>query len=542
VNASTALSTEVRPVSPFHAALLVHALRLVWRGALVVVLVAAGMSALVVWQYRSLAAEGFDAVAMGALAESPAIRILFGRPVALEDPGGFTVWRTGTPLAVLVAVWSALTAVRITRGEEEAGRWNLLLAGRLRLSRLVGLQLVVIAGVAVVIGVTVASAMIMAGAAAPGAVLYGTALTLIGAGATAWGGLTAQLVRDRQRAGVLAAAGVGAALLARMVADSTDVSVGLHWLTPFGLLGLSEPFAANRSGPLSVLLVGGLGLAMGVWLASRHRDVDAGLVSSSRTPRPRLGGLRSLPRFAVRRSTGSLLAWAAGIWAYFLVIGLLATSLTVFLADNQLFADLATRAGFGSLTTVAGYLASLFALLAVPLGLFAASRVSAISTEEEARQLTMVFAAPVTRRRWFGVQAGVAVGGTVVLAIGAGLAAWIGAAGVGAQVTPAAAVGGAVNVLPVAWLSLGAALLAYGWWPHATMAVGALPAVGGFLLQVLAESLRWPAWVLQLSPYQHLRAVPYEAVGWGGAAAMTLVAVVIATIGLVGFHRRDLRG
>ena len=61
-----------------------------------------------------------------------------------SDPGGFTVWRTGTPLAVLVAVWSALTAVRITRGEEEAGRWNLLLAGRLRLSRLVGLQLVVI--------------------------------------------------------------------------------------------------------------------------------------------------------------------------------------------------------------------------------------------------------------------------------------------------------------------------------------------------------------------------------------------------------------
>jgi ABC-2 type transport system permease protein len=74
------------------------------------------------------------------------------------------------------------------------------------------------------------------------------------------------------------------------------------------------------------------------------------------------------------------------------------------------------------------------------------------------------------------------------------------------------------------------------------MAVGALPAVGGVLLQVLAESLRWPAWVLQLSPYQHLRAVPYEAVGWGGAATMTLVAVVIATIGLVGFHRRDLRG
>ena len=50
-------------------------------------------------------------------------------PVALQDPGGFTVWRTGTPLAVLVAVWAMLTVIRITRGDEEAGRWDIL-AGR----------------------------------------------------------------------------------------------------------------------------------------------------------------------------------------------------------------------------------------------------------------------------------------------------------------------------------------------------------------------------------------------------------------------------
>ena len=144
--------------------------------------------------------------------------------------------------------------------------------------------------------------------------------------------------------------------------------------------------------------------------------------------RARLGGLRSLPGFAVRRSAGSVVAWATGIWLYFLVIGLLASSLTVFLADNPLFADLAAQAGFGSLTTVAGYLASLFALLAMPLGLFAAGRVAAGDADEEARRLTVVFAAPVTRRRWFLVEAGAAVAGTVVLAAGAGLAAWAGAA------------------------------------------------------------------------------------------------------------------
>ena len=538
---STLSSAGARPVAGLNAALLRHSWRLVRRGAVIVLLVAAGMSAMVVGQYRGLAADGFDPGAMRALADSPAIQIMFGEPVALDDPGGFTVWRTGTFLVVLVAVWSALTAVRITRGEEEAGRWNLLLAGRVGLTRLLGLQLAVVVAAAVATGGAVTVAMILAGTATSGAVLYGAALALIGVGAAAWGGLAGQLVGDRRRASVLATAGIGAGLLARMVADSAEALSGLHWVTPFGLLGLVEPFAANLPGPLAVLLLGGLALTAAVAVSSSRRDVGAGVLRARTSHRARLVGLRSLPRFGVRRSTGSVVAWATGIWLYFLVIGLLASSLTVFLADNPLFANLAAQAGFGSLTTVAGYLASLFALLAVPLGLFAAGRVAAGDADEEARRLTVVFAAPVTRRRWLLVEAGTAVASTVVLAAGAGLAAWAGAAAVGADITPAAALGGALNVLPVAWLSLGAALAAYGWLPQATLAVGAVPAVGGFLLQVLAESLSWPAWILNLSPYQHLNAVPYESVNWAGTAGMTLGAAALATIGLIGFHRRDLR-
>ena len=183
-----------------------------------------------------------------------------------------------------MAVWSALTAVRITRGEEEAGRWNLLLAGRLRLTRLLGLQLAVIMAAAVAIGVAVTVAMIVAGTATSGAVLYGAALALIGAGAAAWGGLAGQLVGDRRRASVLATAGIGAGLLARMVADSAEALSGLHWVTPFGLLGLIEPFAANRPGPLAVLLLGGLALAAAVAVSSSRRDVGAGVLPSPHQP------------------------------------------------------------------------------------------------------------------------------------------------------------------------------------------------------------------------------------------------------------------
>jgi ABC-2 type transport system permease protein len=535
-------TTEPAPARGYVQALLLHALRLSGRSALVVVVVAAGMSAVVVWQFRGLAADGFDGSAMQALAQNPAIRIMFGNPVALDDPGGFTVWRTGTPVAILVAAWSALAAVRITRGEEQAGRWALLLAGPLRLPSLVCLHLSVIIGAAGITGTAVTLAMVAAGTSTSGALLYGAALALIGAGAAGWGGVAGQLAGDRRRAGVLAAAGIGAALLVRMVADSSETLSGLHWVTPFGLLGLTEPFSAQRLGPLVVLGLAGVVLVVTAGLTSRRRDVGAGVLPARDRPVSRRRGFRSLPGFAIRRGTGPLAAWATGIWSYFLVVGLLASALTAFLVDNPLFAGLAAQAGFGSLTTVAGYLASLFTLLAVPLGLFAAGRIGAVSDDEEARLLTVVFATPVTRRRWFLTEAVTAATGAAILAVGAGLAAWSGAAAVGTDTTPAAAVGGALNVLPIAWLSLGAALAAYGWLPRATLVLGSLPAVGGFLLHVLAETLRWPPWLANLSPYQHLRAVPYESVDWIGAIGMSLVAVALAGIGLLGFQRRDLRG
>ena len=51
------------------------------------------------------------------------------------------MWRTGTVLAVLLGVWAMLAATRITRGEEDAGRWDLLLAGRLPLAAAVARHL-----------------------------------------------------------------------------------------------------------------------------------------------------------------------------------------------------------------------------------------------------------------------------------------------------------------------------------------------------------------------------------------------------------------
>ena len=106
----------------------------------------------------------------------------------------------------------------------------------------------------------------------------------------------------------------------------------------------------------------------------------------------------------------------------------------------------------------------------------------------------------------------------------------------------ATALAGALSVLPVAMLCLGAALAALGWAPQAVVALGVLPAAGGYLLLVFAESFRWPEWVRGLSPFAHVAAVPAEPMDVGGAVGMLVVAVLLAVVGLTGYARRDLRG
>ncbi|MCX4807614.1 hypothetical protein OG594_39465 [Streptomyces sp. NBC_01214] len=134
-----------RPATDAGRAVTALALRQTRRGALVVIGLAAGMSAVAVAAYASTVKDPADAAALEALAGNPAIRTLFGEPVALDDAGGFAVWRTGTVLAVVLAVWALLAATRITRGEEDAGRWDVLLAGRVPVTTVVARHVAVLA-------------------------------------------------------------------------------------------------------------------------------------------------------------------------------------------------------------------------------------------------------------------------------------------------------------------------------------------------------------------------------------------------------------
>ena len=227
--------------------------RQVRRGTLIVAAVCAGMSAIVAVQYRTTFEGSIDQSGLRALVENPAIRILFGPPVALDDAGGFTVWRTGTPLLILASVWILLAATRITRGEEDAGRLDLLLAGRLRMVDVVLRSMAVLESATLVISAAVGVGLVAAGTDPMGALVYAAAV--IGVTLTFAGGavLASQIMPTRSAAVGVTVGLLGMAMLVRMLADGAPRLAWLAWTTPFGLTARAAPYADNRVGPLLVL-------------------------------------------------------------------------------------------------------------------------------------------------------------------------------------------------------------------------------------------------------------------------------------------------
>lgn len=324
-----------------------------------------------------------------------------------------------------------------------------------------------------------------------------------------------------------------------MVGDGIDSLDWLRWLSPFGLTTLVRPFDADRVLPLVVLASAAAAVALAAVAVAARRDLRGGWVAPAAGRRSHLALLGSVPAFALRRLLGPLAGWFVGIGAYYLLIGALTVSVTAFLTANARFAALAADAGFTGLGRVEGFAATLFAL---PVGVFAATRIGALAADETARRLTLLLAGPLRPTRLLGAHVAVTAGGAVVLAAGAGLAMWAGAALVGAPPRPRSgpvgraqrrAGGGAVPGGGGAGVRLGAVggrrgrVAAGGGRVPAAGArrVGGCAGLGGGAVAVHAP-----------------RPGPAGRSGPRGLGALLAVAAVLGGVGVLGLRRRDLSG
>jgi ABC-2 type transport system permease protein len=487
-----------------------------------------------------------DAAARAQLVQSgggnPALRFLYGQ-LNGSSVGALTAWRIGVWAALFGALMTTFIVVRHTRGDEEAGRLELV--G----SAAVGRQAALTAGLltAVTANVTVSALLCVVLAAiglpASGSVAFALAIGASGLAFTGVAAVAAQLASGVRGARGICFGVLGAAFVLRAIGDSAGPSgpSWLSWTSPLGWVELTRPFDGQRWWVLALpcaVLAAGVGSA---YALSARRDLGAGLLPDRPGPASAPALLRGPLSLAWRLQRGVLAGWAAGVAFIFATSGAAAKGIGSLLGSSTQLRNEFTRLG-GQAAITNAYLAALMLLAGLGAAGYATSAVLRLRTEETSGLAEPLLATAVGRIRWGLSHVAVAVLGAAVLLAIAGLATGLGYGLRVGSAGPQAArmIGAAMAQLPASLVVAGVAVALLGLLPRACVA-GAWTVLGAVVVvDLFGAVLQLSHWVLDISPFTHVPRLPGGTVSAAPLVWLCLVALAFCAVGLATLRRRDI--
>jgi len=475
------------------------------------------------------------------LVNSPGFVALLG-PVSAPTIGGLTVWRASLFTALIVAGGNALTVIRHTRADEEAGRFELL--GSTPVSRGAPLMasLLITLGADVLIAALIASALLAFGLPVAGSVAFGLSVAAIGWTFAALAGVATQLVESAGAARGIAGALFVLFYIARAAgnANTQNGQSWLFWISPLGWMQLVQAFANEDWGVFVLFLGSAVVLTLVALGLASHRDVGAGILAPRAGKASASRRLRGPLGLAWRLHRRTLVAWTTLLALYGALIGYLAKTAVDLLTTNPQLASLFAVFGGASAYTDTLFTFSLTFVGWIVAG-YAIAATLRLQSEETARHTDHVLAASVSRLRWVGSDLILVVFGSLVVLVAFGIAAGLvyglNAGNVGYEL-PRLLVA-TLAYLPAIWVVAGIAMALYGLVPRFAFLSWAV--LGAFVgIEVIGETLKLSQSVLNISPFNHVPSVLASGLSVMPLVGLTVLAVVLTALGLVGFQYRSI--
>ena len=477
-----------------------------------------------------------------SIVSNPSLQSTLG-PVFAPTLGSLTAWRAGI-LSVFIGLVSALTVIRHTRTEEDAGRRELIGSTVVGRHAPLAAALIVVFLADLVLGVLITLSMIGYGLPAAGSVAFGLSLAAGGWMFAAIGGLAAQLTQGAGAARGLALGALGGAFLLRAAGDASGTDGGmsfLSWLSPIGWVQRVQPYAGEQWWVFGLILGLFVVVTALAWRLQSRRDVGAGILPARLGPATASPRLASPYALAWRLHRGLLLGWVVGFAVIGVVTGGASRSVDDLVEGSPQLRDLIERLG-GAGTLQDAYLATSLGMVALAAGAYAIQAALRLRAEEAGMRAEPVLATATGRLSWLASHLMFAVLGPALalVALGLTMALAAGDAGDGLAHQVGQILAGAVAQLPAVWVMAGVAAVAFGLLPRAAVPI-AWTALGVCIfITFLGPLLELSQRVLDISPFSHIPKLP-----GGDFVAVPLVwllavAVVLGAIAATGFRRRDI--
>ncbi len=471
---------------------------------------------------------------------NPALLSLYG-PLYGNSIGSLTAWRYGGFAALGAGIMSIFIVIRHTRADEETGRLELVGSAVVGRNAALAAALLIAVGANIGLAVLITAGLILLGLPAAGAIALALAIAGSGLVFTAVAAVCAQVASTARAARGLALLVIGATYLLRAIGDSsgTHGPRWLSWLSPIGWAELIRSFGAVRWWVLALPVVLAVIIATAAAYLAVHRDYDAGMLPQRPGPPRARPSLRSPFALALRLQIGSLIAWVAGALIWGVIVGSAAKGIGGLLGSGQIRHIIVQLGGKSALTNA--YLAAIMGFNGLIAAGYAVSAVLRLRSEETSGHADSVLVTSVSRVKWGLSHLLIAVAGTALILVLAGLAAGLGYAlrsGGTAEIGPLVVAG--LSQLPAALVIGGIAAAFFGLFPEASIGIGWSALGVAVLILFLGAALKLSHWVLDISPFQHLPKLPGGTVTATPLIWLSAIALALGLAGIIGLRSRDI--
>ncbi len=454
-------------------------------------------------------------------------------------------------LAVAAAFMSTFAVVRHTRQNEETGRAELVGSGVVGRYASLSAALIVVVAANVVLGVLIALVLTGNDLPARGSFAMGLAVAATGIAFAAIAAVLAQVFQSARATNGMAAAAIGVAFVLRAIGDATGqvtdggirvVSSWPSWLSPIGWAEQVRPYDYDSFWILAIFALAFVILVGLAFELTQHRDVGAGMRAARPGPAQAPASLLSPLGLAWRLQRGSLLGWAVGMALLGASYGGVGDEIKDFASDSRATEQFLEDFGSAGASPTDNYFAAIFAMLGIIAAGYTVQALLRMRSEEAGGELESVLATAVSRPRWMASHIAVAVLGTVIIlmlaGVGAGLTYGVIIGDVGHQI--ASLTGAALVQVPAALALAGFVVAAFGVVPRRAVALSWTGFAFCLVISWLGPVLGLSQAAQDLSPFSHLPTVPVDNVTALPLLALVGVALALAALGGAAFRRRDL--
>lgn len=481
------------------------------------------------------------------LAHNQGIMAVFGQGYQLNTLGGYVAWKSLGITSVILAIWGFLCGSTLFRGDEEAGRLELIAAGKTTLRRITALNLLGIYTCAAVIGILGTAIIAFTCSGRTIDFSFSGDLTLI-ASSIASGfmfiaitALLGQLFTIRQKVLSYSIGIYCIFFLARIMADSSSTFAWMRNINPLGWIENIQAYTGNYIiWFVPIILLTLICSLLAIYLAGK-RDLASGILATNSNTRSSLIFLDHIPQLFIRQMYIGIFGWIIGIAFFGFIMGSLVNTANGILTSSPKIVHAVQHIGSsGSTNPSLLYLGFGFLIIMMMLCFMAITHMGKIRHDEAVGYLDNLLVEKVGRSYIITTHILISFTSILLVAIIAGIGMWVGTHVGNNTVDYGVIFKAGINATAPTFFILGLGVFSFGVLPRFTTTIQYIALGWSIIIDLIGPSINLNSAILSTSLFYHIALAPSSDPNWESVIIFDLIALILIIVGVIFFARRDL--